>query len=157
MTWALLAVAALAGWLVWRRIGRGRASDNMGVSVANLLALQSTLFPSESDQQSSGRASDKFSVGYVFGFAVSMLTASGKFRLNDIPPIIDVIFERLFGPGGGRKVVEHQAAMKARDPEARRGAGAGREDAKRFLDSGGKRQVTGWLQHVRADLFQPGS
>jgi hypothetical protein len=139
---------------VWKRIARGRGSENIGASIANLLTLQSTLFPSESDEPSSGRASDRFSVGYVFGFTVLMLTASGKFRLNDMPPIVDVIFERIFGPGGGRKVIEHQAAVKARNPEATRGAAAGREDAKRFLDSGGKRQVTGWLQHVRADLFQ---
>lgn len=153
MTWVLLAVALFAGWLLWRWLGGRRGSADVGASIANILTLQAMLFPNEGGEPLRGRAADRFSVGYVFGFAVAMLTSSGKLHLNDLPPIINVIFERLFGPAGGRKVIEHQAAMKERDPEAARGAAAGREDAKRYIESGGQRKVTGWLQHVRADLF----
>jgi hypothetical protein len=153
MTWVVLTLVALAGWVAWAKIIRRRRSLGVVKAISNLLATQAMLFSHEVGTPAHGRAADRFSTGYVFGFAVSMLVASGKRELSSLPPLINSIFEQLFGQEAGQRVLEHDRAMKARDPEAARGAAAGRQDAIRYLKSGGQRDVTGWLQHVRADLF----
>jgi hypothetical protein len=153
--WVLAVCVIAAGWFV-RKIyvarRRNIAATLTGITVP--LALQATLFPHELGETAEGRAADRFSSGYIYAFSVSMLIASGRSAPSTFPPFIGSAFVTLFGPGAERRLVDHSNAMRAGDAEARRGADTGRADAKKYIESGYQRSVTGWLQHVRQDPIE---
>jgi hypothetical protein len=151
LIWILVALAAIAVVFFWLRKKRERGTG-VAKSIAASLAMQAMLFPYKLGSPPCGKIADRFSVGYVFGFSVLLLVASGR-KVSSLQPILFEIFEILFGDAGRQMILEHDRAMKSGTPEAATGAAAGREDAKRYLESGGQREVSGWIQYVRSDLF----
>ena len=117
------------------------------------LALQSVLFGHRAGTAPRPEAGDDWSNGYIQGFTRYVIDQAGRFDEIAIAAAVANIFERLFGRSEGKRINALRDLTGDRELSARNGFLAGEVDARKFLESGGVRGNTGWIQHVRADLF----
>jgi hypothetical protein len=119
------------------------------------LAQQAVLFGHDVGTKPSEKAGDDWSNGYIHGFSRYVLDQSGKFHKTEVAAAVANIFEQLFGRSESKRINALRIIAGEREKSARSGFLIGEKDARRFLESGGNAGTTGWLQHVKSDLFSP--
>lgn len=124
-------------------------------AVVAVFAQQAILFGHQLHTKPPERAGDDWSNGYIHGFARYVLEQPAKFHQAEIAAAIANVFEQLFGRSESKRINALRDITGERERSARNGFLNGENDARRFLASGGNAGTTGWLQHVKSDLFAP--